>query len=547
MAGVVRTSAYGLSGSANRLRFGKGVVMIDKSATEMIDHVQVLRGEKKSFELHEDEPKPVVEQAVVEQQKAQAPEPSRAVIEPTRQTLTAQLPSQPYVPPLSPFPPYNPPPIVGLPTDQVMHLTAIGLPLTPQQSQWLAMGYPYLQVLSPQQMAALGLASPQMMQPPQMMNPMMQQPQMMQQMPQQKTAPQASLYQQFENQISQVKVGSFDYIDQKKTSIKFGFIGTGQGGSRIAEAFYHLGYPTCVINTSVHDLQNINIPEDNKLLLKIGAGGAGKDLQEGLDAARDYAEDILDLMKNTFPRDIEHIIVCCGGGGGSGSGSLPKVVDMARIMNVPVGVVYTIPKDSEGSKVKENAFSRLMMLDKKLAASEMSPLIIIDNNKIHEMHIGVSLAKFWRIANAQIAGLFHLFNVLSAQNSPYTSFDPADYKTIINAKGCLLFGSTVVEDSSRKTAVSKALRENIAKGLLVEGFDLTASKIAGMIITGSQELMENLPQENVDEAVSCLSRIVGNGTLHHGVYVENVDKLTVYTLIGGLILPEDRVNKLMKS
>lgn len=511
--------------------------MDNDNPEDLLNQVQNLRGDQKQFDLPADEPPKQTEPVA----------PVQPTLTPISQAAgnPPAFVAQPQAVALPPPQMVQPPPMAQQLTQaHMMQLMQAGVPLNPQQHQWLMAGYSFMQVLSPQQMQALGLMPPMMTAPPTMTPPPMMG------MPAQSAStvgPKSSLFQQFENQVNSAAVGNFDYIDHKKTSIKFGIIGTGQGGSRIAEAFYHLGYPTCVVNTAKHDLQNINIPDENKLLLNVGAGGAGKDLQEGLDAATDFAEDILDLMKNTFPRDVEHILVCCGGGGGSGSGGLPKVIDMARVMNVPVGIVFTMPKDSEGSKVKENAFDRLMLLDKKLESGDISPLILVDNNKIHQMYTGVNVAKFWRLANARITGLFHLFNVLSAQNSPYSSFDPADYKTIIKSKGCMIFGSTVVEDSERKTAVAKALRDNIGSGLLAEGFDIGESKIAGVVVTGSQDLMENLPQENIDAAIECLDRLVGGGTLHHGIYVENVDKLTVYTIIGGLPLPSERIKKLLKK
>ena len=543
MAGTVRVGSSGFSSPRQRIKPpnpSKGENVDNKNAEDLLNHVQSLRGGKTLSPTPEEQPAPLPVPPPVPP-PAPALAPALATPPPTP-TPIQQGPGTPqaYVP----QPPQPVKPAFPLNQEQMIHLMTYGLPLSVEQMQYLGGGYPAQLVLTPQQCAALGMAHampPMPAAPP--MQAMWQQP-----APSAPPPPKTGgLFTQFEEQMSQVGVTNFDYIDQKKTSIKFGIIGAGQGGSRIAEAFYHLGYPVCVVNTAQHDLQNINIPAEQKLLLKVGAGGAGKNLQEGLDAAKDYAEDILDLMKTTFPRDVEHILVCAGGGGGSGSGGLPKIIDMAKVMGVPVGVIFTIPKDSEGSRVKENAHDRLMLLDKRIATGEISPLILVDNNKIHEFHVGVSTAKFWRIANAQIAGLFHLFNVLSAQNSAYSSLDPADYKTIIQSKGCLIFGSTTVEDSSRPTAVSKALRENISKGLLAEGFDLSLSNIAGVIVTGSQALMESLPQENVDAAAECLGRIVGGGTLHSGIYVENVDKLTVYTIVGGLPLPDARVKKLLKS
>ena len=51
--------------------------------------------------------------------------------------------------------------------------------------------------------------------------------------------------------------------DKFEGAYKFAIIGVGQGGSRIAETFWNLGYRrVCVINTAKQDLKYINIPED---------------------------------------------------------------------------------------------------------------------------------------------------------------------------------------------------------------------------------------------------------------------------------------------
>ncbi|NQY75162.1 MAG: hypothetical protein HRT90_10470, partial [Candidatus Margulisbacteria bacterium] len=44
-------------------------------------------------------------------------------------------------------------------------------------------------------------------------------------------------------------------------SLEVALIGSGQGGSRLAEAFYRLGYKKClVVNTAKHDLHHIDVP-----------------------------------------------------------------------------------------------------------------------------------------------------------------------------------------------------------------------------------------------------------------------------------------------
>ena len=62
--------------------------------------------------------------------------------------------------------------------------------------------------------------------------------------------------------------------DECGGAFKYAFLGAGQGGSRIAESFYKLGYRrVAVINTAQQDLNSIEL--ENKLC--IGEGGAGKD------------------------------------------------------------------------------------------------------------------------------------------------------------------------------------------------------------------------------------------------------------------------------
>ena len=89
--------------------------------------------------------------------------------------------------------------------------------------------------------------------------------------------------------------------DECEVAFKFAFIGAGQGGSRIAESFYNLGYrKLSAINTAQQDLNTIKL--ENKLC--IGDGGAGKDPSkaEKLFNERKISKYIIDksLGKKTF-------------------------------------------------------------------------------------------------------------------------------------------------------------------------------------------------------------------------------------------------------
>ena len=104
-------------------------------------------------------------------------------------------------------------------------------------------------------------------------------------------------------------------------AFNFAIVGVGQGGSRLAESFWNLGYRRVgIINTAKQDLSLINVPEQNKLL--IGDGGAGKNPDAADEVFRTRYEDILDFLKKTFGAGYERVLVCAGAGGGTG-GTLP--------------------------------------------------------------------------------------------------------------------------------------------------------------------------------------------------------------------------------
>jgi len=155
--------------------------------------------------------------------------------------------------------------------------------------------------------------------------------------------------------------------DEVDVAFKLAFIGVGQGGGRIAESFYKLGYRrVCCINTNSQDLSGIDIPLENKLVMDVGHGGAGKDPSKGEAAAKQYHEDIYDIMRRSFGRDFDRILVCIGSGGGTGSGACNHVIDTAHEIASSfkiegegkppsVGVIVSMPKVTEGGKVNANA------------------------------------------------------------------------------------------------------------------------------------------------------------------------------------------------
>jgi cell division GTPase FtsZ len=359
---------------------------------------------------------------------------------------------------------------------------------------------------------------------------------------------------QYEPNVEQ-EVGVVDHI---KGSTRYAWIGAGQCGGRLVKSFYDLGYKKVLaVNTTHHDLDLLDIPKNQKFLMNIGEKGAGKDMERGKEAVQQHQQDILHLTRQTFGAQVDHIMVCFGAGGGTGSGSVVGLIEIAKRyaryigLNNPnknVGVIMTLPTVGEASSplVAENAYKAAWELSQMATSGKISPLIIVDNDKINKMYPGMTVRSFWPSINNTVASLFDIFNKLSALSSQYTSFDPVDYHSIMESGGCAIMGLTKVTKFGDKFTLSEAVKKNLEKTLLAGGFDLTSSKVSGCIAVGGKRLMASAKglQDNIDYAFDVLSEITGKATIHRGIYEDNRDSLRVYTIIGGLSSPTERLEEL---
>jgi cell division GTPase FtsZ len=359
---------------------------------------------------------------------------------------------------------------------------------------------------------------------------------------------------QFEVNIEQ-EAGVRDNI---KGSTRYAWIGAGQCGGRVAKSFYDQGYKKVLaVNTTHHDLDLLDLPQSQKYLMDIGERGAGKDMKRGEQAVRQYRQEILHLARQTFGTQVDHIMITVGAGGGTGSGSVVGLVEVAKRyaryigLNEPdkkVGVLMTLPTVGEAISplVAENAYKVANELGTLAAAGQISPLIIVDNDKINKMYPGMTVRSFWPSINNTVAGLFDIFNRLSALSSRYTSFDPMDYHSIMESGGCAIMGLTRVNEFNDRFAISKGMKRNLEKTLLASGFDLSTANVAGCIVVGGKELMNSVKglQDNINYAFDNLSEITGKATIHRGIYEDNREILRVYTIIGGLDICTSRLEEL---
>ena len=186
---------------------------------------------------------------------------------------------------------------------------------------------------------------------------------------------------------------------------------------------------------------------------------------------------------------------------------------------------------------QENSTITVVKVTELEKAGVVSPLVILDNEKIKQLYPKLSVNQFWSTANNSICSIFHLFNKISAQESAYTTFDKADLDTIFSS-GVIMFGATPVKDLS-ETGISYAVRDNLRKNILA-GVDVSTGNVAACVIIGDKESLDNIPQSSLEHGFEQLSRMMGsNSTVQRGIYAGAKKGLAVYTAIGGLQAPDN--------
>lgn len=335
-------------------------------------------------------------------------------------------------------------------------------------------------------------------------------------------------------------------------AVKFSFLGSGQGGSRLAQTMYSLGYRrVAVINTSLQDMSTIELPDSSKLL--IGRGGARKDMKLAEDLLDESQEDVFDLMCRSFGKSAERLMVCVCGGGGTGGGTMAGLVRLAarfqdsiKSKTPKVGLLLALPKFSEGAKVAANAYAVLTQALALVDSGVVSPLILLDNERISSIYPGLAVDPFWDTANRSICALLHLFNSIAARQSSYTSFDPSDLESMLDA-GILVLGAAVVTRWDDRNEIGRAVRDNLKRNILTGGVDLSTGNMAAAVVIGGKTVFETVPQEALDHAFDQFTRLLKPGsTIHRGIYRGDKDSLTVYTAVGGLAKPLEKLAELTR-
>jgi len=89
--------------------------------------------------------------------------------------------------------------------------------------------------------------------------------------------------------------------------------------------------------------------------------------------------------------------------------------------------------------------------------------------------------------------------------------------------------------------------ENLRNNLLSGGIDLSTGNSAAAIIIGGTEQLNSIPQSYLDQAFDQLSKMMRpNSVVHRGIYSGDKPVLNVFSAIGGLARPQEKISQLNK-
>lgn len=339
-------------------------------------------------------------------------------------------------------------------------------------------------------------------------------------------------------------------VSKKERSIVLGVLGSGQAGSRLAEAFYKLGYDAVVVNTAMQDLKFIDIPDSNKLLLEYGLGGAAKEVEIGKAAAEAHRGEISQLIAEKLANTQVNVL-CLSLGGGSGAGSCETLVELLSSTGKPLVVMTVLPMDTEDAQTKANALETLSKLAKATQTKKINNLIVVDNAKIEAIYSNVSQFEFFKTANKAIVDPIDVFNTLSSMPSDVKPLDPMEWgKLFTDGEGLTVYGELTIDNFVDETAIAEAILNNLNSNLLAGGFNLKQSRYVGVIIAANKEVWAKIPSASLTYAMHMVNDQCGTPKgVFKGIYtVETPDPVVkVYSMFTGLGLPDSRVEQLRKD
>lgn len=333
---------------------------------------------------------------------------------------------------------------------------------------------------------------------------------------------------------------------QRPVAVPLTFVGAGQGGGRLAAAFWPLGYRRiAVVNTTSADFEGL---PSGLVRVVVGQGGAAKDMEKAHKAFLERRADIYDSLVRAWGAGPGWCLVCASLGGGTGSGMAAGLIEMAREFlasrghPVRVGALVSLPAPGEGQQTARNAVLAL----RRILAVKPSPLVVVDNQRVHQLYKPPMLQLF-PAANQLAAFHLHLFNTVAAQRSPLMTFDQAELEQVWSSGLVTMADLRLDPDLLTSPAdVSTAIRTALASSILAD-CDLSTGHCAACVFAASESVFQRFPADYFEAGFGQVERMLSgrDSVVHRGLYLaDKQDQLRCYVMIGGLKPPQQRLAEL---
>jgi len=368
------------------------------------------------------------------------------------------------------------------------------------------------------------------------------------------------------NEKGDCKTDAMDIVISNATvSIRYGIIGLGQAGGKIADAFADCNipgklkqkYPAFAVNTSKADLDALNvIHQHHRIELPNSHLGAMRQPEVGYKAIMQGGamDRVLKVCDEIFV-NVDQVIVAAGIGGGTGTGTIQAVCEALIEKGYSVIPLITLPRDLDSLEEKKNAVNFLNMFQELIVSSMIAAPIIVDNNLLynHYMKNAPWDTDWKKDSNLQIVKAINEMNAASGIASP-TTLDGAELLKLQRSGGCSTIGKVVIpvdlnsdfNNEEILETLKDELNDAMHNGLLCDYPQLNEARAAGVQVLLPRTMSFGVAMEQAIDTVitesmpTLISKFVGY------VPVDDLEEIRVYTLISGLGLPE-RASNLSKA
>jgi len=363
-----------------------------------------------------------------------------------------------------------------------------------------------------------------------------------------------------------VNLESFCIRKGIKVKNRFGIIGLGQYGNKIADLFASLKddnerplYDAIAINSFVGDFANLkHISKERKFGLKGIEDGCGRNpelAKEALAQNKDNQKILFESFEHIKDSDI--FLVAGGMGGGTATGIISMTIKaLNRTINMPlieegkrpkaIGAVITLPLASAPANEKRNALIALLELEKIMndRSINFKFIIIVDNEKAFRDYRslkaeGTTDFDGWMsYSNNNVVQVMHELNVATNFPSDRT-FDPRDLRNIFeNNTGCITFGKykfPITDAESEKQILEHTLKALYEKNVLANGFNFKETRQAGVLIVKPvkrKDAKNVVTNDTLDDIDMGLSKEMPAALGRYSGYVDwaNPDEAIIYTI-----------------